>query len=812
MRLNPFSKAFTRRRAPKAEEGSRAVPSDVQPSSGTEPTPTDDPMAALQDIKRFGFAKRPDGTVIMRSDIDSLPPDAANHSGPEEDSPGVQAADQGSARAIDADNPIQPDGISPPRSSFRAAHRLRARTVEANHEPDSHGKAEARGLPGDEPASASPSEPSLESDQAARAGPLKRTAHTERLRAAFGETSRLDDTPAMPVPVAEQPDNAAPIKADVDSDSAWTAKPKHRTDEPLGASTDTTQTRSTPPPILDTKAPIPSEEGLERVHDNGAASSMEAVQGEDVDDDLDDVAVTIGRVVSTRGSEVWGALFDDVGGHTSRAARMGTLVSMSGPESRVFGIVNGLEREQKAGAAQAERTVFEIQILGEIADEQKGFQRGVTSYPPLDAPITTVTRRDIGTIYARPKASNVHIGQLRHNPKVPAFVMTDSLLGKHFAVLGTTGSGKSCAVTVILQSILTEHPRGHVVLLDPHNEYSHAFGEHAELLNPRNLQLPYWLLNFEEIEHILLGDGTQDSREAQSALLKDAIVHAKRVFAGDVDGDGHMTVDTPVPYRLSDLVATLKEGMGRLNKAEGAARYMSLIGRIESLRADRRYGFMFSSLAVRDNMEQILAQLLRIPTAGKPLTIIDISGLPSEIVDVVVSVLFRLTFELAVWSERGTAPPVLLVCEEAHRYVPEEVGVGFAPTKRVIARIAKEGRKYGVTLCLVSQRPSELAMSSLAQCNTIFALRLSNEHDQAFVARTLSENSRWLVDSLPSLNTQEAVVVGDGVTVPVHVRFNDLDPDYRPGSHDPSFARSWRQEADASFLRQSIDRWRRQAR
>ena len=245
-----------------------------------------------------------------------------------------------------------------------------------------------------------------------------------------------------------------------------------------------------------------------------------------------------------------------------------------------------------------------------------------------------------------------------------------------------------------------------------------------------------------------------------------------------------------MPYRLSDLISALQEGMGKFNKADGAGLYLSLISRIESLRGDRRYAFMFESLTVRDNMRQILAQLLRIPAGGKPITIIDISGVPSEVVDVVVSVLFRLVFELAAWSDRGIAPPVLLVCEEAHRYVPQDEVAAFAPTKRVISRIAKEGRKYGVTLCLVSQRPSELAIGSLAQCNTVFALRLTNEHDQAFVARALPENARWLVESLPSLNTQEAVVVGDGVTVPVHIRFNDLDPEHRPSSADPSFAES----------------------
>ncbi len=536
-------------------------------------------------------------------------------------------------------------------------------------------------------------------------------------------------------------------------------------------------------------------------------------------EDLDDIAVTIGRVVSIRGSVVWGALFDNDDGTAGRAARMGALVSMRGPESRVFGIVNALERDAGGGGQQSERTIFEIQVLGEISTatpqgKAAGFQRGVSSYPPLDAPVTTVSLRDLAAVYARPRASNVHVGRLRHNRKVPAFVLTDNLLGKHFAVLGTTGSGKSCAVTVILRSILDELPNGHVVLLDPHNEYASAFADRAELLNPSNLQLPYWLLSFEEIAHILIG-GSGSGNEtsfAQTAILKDAILRAKQAFAGEAQSDEHLTVDTPSPYRLADLIAALREGMGALNKADGSAPYLSLIARIESLRNDRRFAFMFASLAVRDNMRQILAQLLRVPVAGKPITIIDISGVPSEIVDVVVSVLFRLVFELAVWSDRGAGPPVLLVCEEAHRYAPENDVVNFAPTKRVISRIAKEGRKYGVTLCLVSQRPSELSIGSLAQCNTVFALRLTNEHDQAFVARALPDNARWLVDSLPSLNTQEAVVVGDGVTVPVHIRFNDLDRAHRPSSCNPSFAELWRDETDQAFLERAISRWRLQTR
>jgi DNA helicase HerA-like ATPase len=639
--------------------------------------------------------------------------------------------------------------------------------------------------------------------------PFATTPHIDRLRAEIGTDAAKAIEPWLPT----RADTPSPPQPQPEIDASFNPRPDRVANEPSPPVLKTLQTDEAP------LSPAGRSSG-NSVASNGELHSEPASDEQEPEpeapepeiDPIDDVAVTIGRIVSIRGSVIWGALFDDIDGHAARAARMGALVSMKGPESRVFGIVNRLEREQQMGNTQSERTIFEIQVLGEIADDRTGFQRGVSSYPPLDAPVTTITIRDIATIYARPRSSNVHIGQLRHNPKVPAFVLTDSLLGKHFAVLGTTGTGKSCATTVILRSILDEHPQGHVILIDPHNEYGPAFADRAELLHPGNLQLPYWLLNFEEIAHVVLHGASRDQSNSQGALLKAAILQAKTQFLGGPSDDTQLTVDTPVPYRLSDLVSILKEGMGTFNKAEGAAHYLSLINRIESLRSDKRFAFMFSSITVRDNMEQVLAQLLRIPTHGKPITIIDISGLPSDVVDVVVSVLFRLTFELAVWSERGKAPPVLLVCEEAHRYVPENTDVGFTPTKRVIAQIAKEGRKYGVTLCLVSQRPSELAVSSLAQCNTVFALRMSNEHDQAFVSQNLSENARWLVDSLPSLNTQEAVVVGDGVTVPVHIRFRNLPPQHRPASHDPSFAKSWCKEADAGFLQSAIDRWRRQTR
>jgi uncharacterized protein len=253
--------------------------------------------------------------------------------------------------------------------------------------------------------------------------------------------------------------------------------------------------------------------------------------------------------------------------------------------------------------------------------------------------------------------------------------------------------------------------------------------------------------------------------------------------------------------------------MGALNKADGAAPYRHLLARLASVRNDRRYAFMFESFAVRDVMPAVLGRLLRLPVAGRPLTIIDISGVPSEIVDVAVAVLFRLIFEFALWAERATMPPVLLVCEEAHRYIPQDRSTAFAPSRGAIARIAREGRKYGVSLCLVSQRPAELCASSISQCNTIVALRLSNEQDQAFVANVMPDGSAWMLKTLPALATGECVIVGEGVAVPMHVTLATLPPAARPASLTPSFSGGWSaSHDDAGMALRTVERWRRQQR
>ncbi|NIA67057.1 ATP-binding protein [Pelagibius litoralis] len=537
--------------------------------------------------------------------------------------------------------------------------------------------------------------------------------------------------------------------------------------------------------------------------------------------------MTVGHIVSVSGAKITGSLVS-VGPDAETAARLntavqiGALVKMPTPRSVAFGIVSALSTGNPSPSPSlGEQWVVEIDLFGEYileadadggADSGFDLLRGVSVYPGLGEPIVAATLQELQQIYKRPKASNVRIGTLHQDDQLPAYLVTDDLLGKHFAILGTTGSGKSCALATVLHAILSEHPFGHVVLLDPHNEYAHAFRGLAEVVTPETLQLPYWLLNFEELVEVMCSRD-EISRSSEAFILNDAVLSAKRATAESDEARRHVTVDTPVPYPLSALLHNIEAAMGQLQKAEQAKPYLRLRARIESLRADRRYAFMFSGLSVRDTLPDVLARIIRVPVEGKPLTTFDLSGIPSEIVDVVVSLLCRTLFDFAVWSERDAAVPVLLVCEEAHRYIPDDTHSGFEPTRRIISRIAKEGRKYGLSLGLVSQRPSELSETIISQCSTLFALRMGNQKDQDFIRRALPESAEGMLSSLPALRNQQAVVVGEGAVLPMRIRFADLPEDKRPQSDTASFSDHWQTERGLDgFIPRTIERWRKQIR
>jgi DNA helicase HerA-like ATPase len=411
---------------------------------------------------------------------------------------------------------------------------------------------------------------------------------------------------------------------------------------------------------------------------------------------------------------------------------------------------------------------------------------------------------------------SVRVGCIRQDDSIPAMIRVDELLGKHFAVLGTTGTGKSCTTALILRGILEKNPGAHLILLDPHNEYASAFTEWAEVLSPRNLHLPYWLLTFEELAEVVVGNPSERKNEIE--ILQELIPIAKgRYSAGRgreaqalrarMQDVGRYTVDTPVPYRLSDLISLIDDRMGKLENKRDLAPYRNLKARIETLSIDPRYTFMFGSLTVNDDMAQVLGRLFRVPVNDKPITILELTGLPTEIVNVVVAVLCRMTFDFALWSEGKV--PVTLVCEEAHRYVPANPTLGFEPCKRAIARIAKEGRKYGASLCIITQRPAEIDPTILSQCNTVFALRMSNDRDQAIVSSAISDSGSGLLEFLSALGQREAIAFGDGVPLPVRIRFDDLPKHATPRSSTARFTEMWqRSTGDDLLLDQIVEKWR----
>ncbi len=455
----------------------------------------------------------------------------------------------------------------------------------------------------------------------------------------------------------------------------------------------------------------------------------------------------------------------------------------------------------------------ELVLLGEVKKPVNGaglalFERGVSFFPAVGDRVFLASTEDLSIVYARPNSPSIRIGTIVQNTSIPAYIAPDNLLSKHFAILGTTGTGKSCATALILHRILEAHANAHVLLIDPHNEYAKAFEDLAETIDSSSLQLPFWMFSFEEFAATILGrDSHCDAAAMEASLLGDLVMRAKKAFPGNSERARQITRETPVPYRISDLMEMLEDEMGRLDKPDHIAPYMRIKSRINTLRSDSRYEFIFGGISIYDNLNKVLSRLFRIPVAGKPITILDLSSVPSEILNIIVSVISRIAFDFALFAEAQI--PILLICEEAHRYIPDDPRRGFEPTKRIISRIAKEGRKYGLSLCIVSQRPSELSITALSQCNTVFALRLSSQEDQSFVHSALPGWGDGLLDLLPSLRNGEAVVLGEAISVPARVQFDTLAPEHLPRNASVSFSTKWESDCkDGSLLNAVIDKWR----
>ena len=455
--------------------------------------------------------------------------------------------------------------------------------------------------------------------------------------------------------------------------------------------------------------------------------------------------------------------------------------------------------------------IANIDFLGEGTRDSSGkmshFRRGVTRYPIPGCEVMPVTTDDLRSVFAADDSAHVEIGTVYPTDDIRGALYVDPMLSKHFAVLGSTGTGKSTSVSLILHRICELSPEGHIVMIDPHGEYSAAFKDCGELVNVDNLQLPYWLLNFEEHCEVLLTTQGADRQRDADILAKCLL--AARTKGKDMSQFGKVTVDSPIPYLLADLNGIIVNEMGKLDRAGDTLPFQRLKTKLDELKADPRYSFMFSGMLVSDSMPGFIGRLFRLPANGRPISIVDVSGVPSEVTSVVVSVLARMVFDYAIWSRTEAQRPLLLVCEEAHRYVPKDENATGQAVRKILERIAKEGRKYGVSLGLITQRPSDLAEGVLSQCGTIISMRLNNDRDQACVRAAMPEGARGFLDAIPALRNRECIVCGEGVSIPIRVRFDDLEPEKRPASSDPSFAALWRETGgEEGIIQRTIKRWR----
>lgn len=531
------------------------------------------------------------------------------------------------------------------------------------------------------------------------------------------------------------------------------------------------------------------------------------------------IVTSFGRVISVRGSLARvGLLAESQMPISEVRATVGRFVSIRSASSVIVAMITEVSCENLSSSDNY-IAVASVDLLGEIlnaADKPK-FQRGVTNYPTIGDAVDLITSQELRTIYAPTGSDQINVGFLQQDRSVIAYVDVEEMLSKHFAVLGSTGVGKSTGVSLLLNEILKARPNLRIFLLDVHNEYGRCFGDRALVLNPRNLKLPFWLFNFEEIVDVLFGGRAGVPEELD--ILAEVIPLAKGVYTQYQNADriglkridpkqiGY-TVDTPVPYRLVDLMSLIDERMGKLENRSSRIIYHKLISRIEAVRNDPRYAFMFDNANVGgDTMAEVISHLFRLPANGKPMTVMQLAGFPAEVIDSVVSVLCRMAFDFGLWSD-GVSP-LLFVCEEAHRYASADRNIGFGPTRKAVSRIAKEGRKFGVYLGLITQRPAELDATIISQCNTLFTMRLANERDQALLRAAVSDAAANLLSFVPSLGTREVLAFGEGVALPTRLRFKEVPPHQLPrGEATISSVPSVTSGHDMHFVGAVLERWR----
>lgn len=562
--------------------------------------------------------------------------------------------------------------------------------------------------------------------------------------------------------------------------------------------------------------------------------------GRNPNDPIENLA--IGKIIEVDGSHVVAELDPSIqelsriyAGETYPIGQFGSIVKIHFGRRLIYGYVGRLrmkaEYDRELGLAAStteDARIIEADLFGEaewILDSAGNppawalqFERGVSTFPLPQQTMYLTPSSELRFIYGHGKGATLEIGVHVGSAGAPCYADLNELLGKHTAILGSTGSGKSGAVAAILHS-LREHGskkkyanwKPQIVILDPHNEYATALKDCKSLSTDANtLSLPYWLLSSQETFSLFIGK-TEFVATSQTNIIKKALWEARKAGALTLKLDENkITIDSPIPYDLDSLINTIKGERDQLTASKQDS-HNSILDKIDVLRNYARMRFLMELWDKKtDPFPKIMSQFIGNESS---VSIIDLSGVPNEVAGIASAVIARTLFNFKIWqtAEERESNPILLICEEAHRYVPNRGEAQYEAAQEAIRRIAKEGRKYGLGLMLVSQRPSEVEETVLSQCNSWIVLRISNDTDREHVKSILPDSLAGLTKVLSGLRRREAIFVGQAAMLPSRIMIRHLENDKLPRSHDIDFDKGWQAEPlNEQAIKSIANRWRSQ--
>ncbi|AEG01009.1 ATP-binding protein [Methylomonas methanica] len=545
--------------------------------------------------------------------------------------------------------------------------------------------------------------------------------------------------------------------------------------------------------------------------------------------------ILIGHLVEVRGNGMEARIIEEhstaapiikVGDEEILAGNLGSYVMIRQSDIGVLALVFKMwerDRFDSLGNRSSDRFISLIPV-GELSDNNT-FVRGVRHYPTPGANVYAVGLNEINAIFVKFREYQFFIGQLASHKDYHLSLDPRALFGRHFAILGQSGSGKSWTVTSLIQHTIQAMPKTHLVMLDLHGEYcwkndngqiESAFPrEMVNYVDALELEMPYWMMSYAELVDLFI-DKDDRGASMQMAFMREVLQQLKRKEAKEI-GLGAVSIDTPIYFSLAEMYMQFKaanEERKDFGKTHGAlfGQFDQFLVRMQSRFNDVRYDFLLKpkKRTSSASMADLLRQFIGLGKQKSNITVVDLSSVPTDVRPAVSAQVGRLAYEFNYWNPKRREFPITLICEEAHAYIPREKGGQFEGTKKMMERIAKEGRKYGVSIGVVSQRPTELSETMLAQCSTFICLRTTNPDDQEYIRGLVPEAEGDLTDILTSLGRGEALVLGEAAPLPTRVQIYRPNPE--PKSNDVDYFTGWREGPDDLDVEGIVNNWRTQTR